>query len=352
MVQTSVISGMGSQSTEKARCRWRPILTLLVVVGVVTIGSLPAMAATTCTFTTVGTTMTLDADCTTDATILVPDGMTLDGNGHTITASDPPGPGGHFLGAIIKNAGSTANVINLTVTTSNLVNVCDPSSPTDTRLRGIMFQGASGVISGNSVLNINQGPSGCQEGNAIEVRNAPFDGSHPNTQTVEVSHNLISAWQKTGIVANGDVDVTIMHNAIGPSATQANLAANSVQVGYGGKGRVEQNHIAGNSWLGPSDYVATGILLFNAASGTTVRHNNLMEGNADVGIYIFASGVTVDNNRIFETGPDLNQHSYDYGVVDEGVGNTVTNNKIRGFGTPYDPVAAIGNNKVIPSHDD
>ena len=87
-------------------------------------------AATTCTFTTVGSTMTLDADCTTDATITIPDGFTLNGNGHTITALDPSG--GHFLGAVVKNAGGTANVTNLTVTASGLQNVCDGG---DNRLR-------------------------------------------------------------------------------------------------------------------------------------------------------------------------------------------------------------------------
>ena len=40
-----------------------------------------ANAATTCTFTTDFTTIILDADCTTDATIFVPDGFTLDGAG-------------------------------------------------------------------------------------------------------------------------------------------------------------------------------------------------------------------------------------------------------------------------------
>ena len=36
-------------------------------------------------------TMTLTADITTDTTIIVPDGYTLDGNGYTITAVDVAG---------------------------------------------------------------------------------------------------------------------------------------------------------------------------------------------------------------------------------------------------------------------
>lgn len=65
-----------------------------------------------------------------------------------------------------------------------------PLNPTDTailvpdgftidgaRLRGILFDGAAGSITHNTVTNINQGASGCQEGNGIEVRNGPFDNT-------------------------------------------------------------------------------------------------------------------------------------------------------------------------------
>ena len=64
-----------------------------------------AAAATPCTFTTnaANKTMTLNADITTDTTIMVPDGYTLNGNGHTITAVD--GTGGAFDGAVVENEG-------------------------------------------------------------------------------------------------------------------------------------------------------------------------------------------------------------------------------------------------------
>ena len=144
------------------------VIAVLVAIPMALGGTQTVLATTTCTFTTSGTTMTLNGDCTTDETILIPDGYTLDGNGHTITAVDPSG--GHFLGAVVKNAGSTAHVKNLTVTALGLANVCDPPGPPDNRLRGILFDGASGSITNNTtVVNINQGASGCQEGNAIEV---------------------------------------------------------------------------------------------------------------------------------------------------------------------------------------
>ncbi len=50
------------------------------------------------------------------------------------------------------NGGATAYVKNLTVTVSGLANVCDGGAD---RLRGIMFEGASGSITHNAILDLN-----------------------------------------------------------------------------------------------------------------------------------------------------------------------------------------------------
>ncbi|MEW6044655.1 MAG: right-handed parallel beta-helix repeat-containing protein [Thermoproteota archaeon] len=301
-----------------------------------------AMATNDCQFTTLENTITLENDCMTDETILIPDGFTLDGKQHTITAVDPTA--GHFLGAVVKNAGSVAHVRNLVITTDNLANVCDPASPVDTRLRGILFVGASGSITHNTVLDVNQGPSGCQEGNAIEVRNAPFDDTHPNTVYVEIAHNKVSDYQKTGIVANGDVSVNIHHNEISSTATPQ-LAANSIQLGFGATGTVAHNKIDGNQWCGPSNFAATAILIF-AANNAIILKNNI-GGNSDIGIYGFGDNLTIDGNKVFDSTSiaDCNVNGYDIGIGNYGTNNSVTKNKVGGFDLPFD--GDIGNkNKV------
>jgi hypothetical protein len=344
-------SGRNLQTLSKEAKMKTALMTLLLAAGIGLIaGSLAppraGYAVTDCTFTISGTTMTLDADCATDATITIPDGFTLDGAGHTITAVDPAG--GHFLGAVVMNAGSIAHVRNLRIVAGDLANVCDGAGPPDNRLRGILFNGAGGSILHNTIAALNQGASGCQEGNAIEVRNAPFDGTHPDTKTVELAHNVVRDYQKSGIVANGDVQVSIHHNSIGSSATQANLAANSVQLGFGASGTVRHNRIDGNSWC-CIDAAATAVLVFLADS-VTVSQNNL-GGNADVGIFVCGvNSAVIDNNRVFESGPD---GFYDIGIgnypddCDYGAGSVVTNNKVRGYEIPYDGVVG-GRNKVIP----
>ena len=316
------------------------LIVTVLVAGMFTIIPYSASAVTDCTFTTTGTTMRLDGDCTTDETILIPDGITLDGNNHTITAVDPAG--GHFTGAIIQNGGTTANVKNVKLTTSNLTNVCDVGAD---RLRGIMFEGVSGIITHNEVLALNQGASGCQEGNAIEVRNAPFDGTHPNTQSVTISHNHLTDWQKTGIVANGDVDVVIQHNHVDQSATQKNLAANGIQLGFGATGSILQNNVEGNQWLGTSNFAGTAILVFSAGDADVSK--NVIQGNADVGILAVSDNGVYNNNKVFDKGTDDINSCCDVGVWIFGDDNEVTNNKVRGYDDPYLGVSG-GKNKSIP----
>ena len=321
------------------------LLVALVLGLTVVLPTATAIAVTDCVFDIAPSTMTmtLTADCTTDGTIGVPYGYTLDGAGYTITAVDPVGD--HFRGAVIANDGATASVVNVRVTASGLANACDGG---DDRLRGIMFDGASGVIAHNVVSGINQGASGCQEGNAIEVRNAPFDGTHPNTVSVAISHNEILDYQKTGIVANGDVDVTINHNRLGASATQANLAANGIQVGFGASGVVSLNRVAGNQWMGTSDFAATAVLIFDAGDGLLVERNDIV-GNSDIGLYVSADNGTYSKNHLVDQGVDHPNSGYDIGVGNWGSDNTVVKNHVRGFDIPFDGVDDGGKNKVLPA---
>lgn len=284
-------------------------------------------ATTNCQFKFSGTFMDLQNNCTTDGTIFIPNGFELRGFNRTITAIDPPG--GHFVGAVVRNAGGSASVTRLRVTTSGLDDVCDAG---DARLRGIMLDGASGRISFNTVTNINQGQSGCQEGNGIEVRNAPFDGTHPGTKSVLVNENTVRDYQKTGIVANGDLSVDVNHNTVGASFVDNELiAANSIQLGFGATGLVRYNDITGNQYCGSADDTwSAAILLFAPGAGATVAHNTIV-GNSDVGIYTDGTGASIDHNRVNDVGADCNQFGYDIGIWNDGTANDVSYNTVRGF---------------------
>ncbi|HXJ34349.1 MAG TPA: right-handed parallel beta-helix repeat-containing protein [Candidatus Eisenbacteria bacterium] len=171
-----------------------------------------AAAATTCGFDVVARTMLLQADCTTDATIGVPDGFTLDGRGHTITALDPPVD--HYRGAILQNAaGATrVNVRNVVLTASGIADVCDTG---DDKLRGIALLDCGGMVSNVRIVGLKQtSPTACSEGSGIIVNTAPFDGTHPATKVVKISNVRVSDFQFVGLQAQGDVSVRIEANTV------------------------------------------------------------------------------------------------------------------------------------------
>jgi hypothetical protein len=237
---------------------------------------------------------------------------------------------------VVKNSGALANVTNLRITTAGLANVCDYGSA---GLRGILFDGASGTIQGNTISHLNQGASACQEGNGIEVQNFSTNGSIPPGQTVKITGNKVFAYQHSGIACDGYVNCLVRSNVVGTSATQADQPTNSIQICYGARAVIEKNDVSGNSWAGNTNNVSTAILLYHAADGTVVRRNKLMGGNADIGIYAYTDGATVADNRVYKTGQDLNQVGWDVGIyvyspaikAEVTATNTVVNNKVRGY---------------------
>ena len=261
--------------------------------------ALPAHAATTCTFTTdpVAQLMTLDADCTTDETLFVPDGWTLDGAGNTITALGPV-----FKGSVIKNAGTIAHVRNVGVTATGLP--CECHGVPDERIRGILFDGAGGSITDTVVTDMNQGSCGCQEGNGIEVRNAPFNGTNPGTHTVLIARNEVVGYQKNGITTNGDLLATIVENHVEGGGMVPFIAQNGIQVGYGAEGTVKDNVVDGN-WFTGDDWTAAGLLLFEV-SGVRASGNEIRENQSGVVVESWhfqapaADGNRIQNNAVLD----------------------------------------------------
>ncbi len=219
-------------------------------------------------------TVTLLADCTTDHTLAVPDGWTLDGDGFTITGVDPAG--GHFRGAVVRNGGAEAHVRDVTVTVSALANACDAG---DDRLRGILFDGAAGSIEGATVTAINQGASGCQEGNGIEVRQAPFDATGTDLE-VTIAGNVVTGYQKTGILANGSVAAIISDNVVTGAGAVDYIAQNGIQVGFGATAVLRDNAVSGNDYT-PESFVSCGLLFFDA-DGVRASRNDLTGNERDL----------------------------------------------------------------------
>ena len=303
------------------------LAALLVLAGAVHAG-----AETTCQFELAGTTMRLLADCVTNASLDVPDGTTFDGDGHSITAIDPLS--GRFQGGVIVARGRTADVVNVRIAAPSLEDGCETGIK---RLRGIYFDGAAGVIRNNIVLSIFKRGSACDEGHAIEVRNT----DRGERIEIEIDHNTVDLYQKTGIVVTGAVDAWIHHNLVGSSAAQETVPANSIQLGPGAGGIVELNTVRGNS--SESETAGTAILLARTASGAIVRANTII-GNADVGIYVLADEATIEMNELTDTGVD---GVHDVGIGNYGTNNRVRDNLVRGYATRYQGAADVPAGRTV-----
>lgn len=312
--------------------------------------SAPAAATTDCSFSQAGRTLRLRADCTTDASLSVPHGFTLDGRGHTITAVDPPG--GHFVGAVIRNGGSVAHVRRVRVSARGLADVCDGG---DAALAGIAFDGASGSISQSAVLHLHQGPSGCQEGHAIRVAH---DGAR--RRHVTISGNELSDYQKGGIVVSGRVSATIRDNVVTGNGPIATIAQNGIEIAWGARARVQSNAVSDHSYSGP-DTVATGILViggggFGACDGaecpytTGVRVIENVVVDNDVGIGLenldaaFLPPSNATRNRVIQNvvsnGALTNGALTQVGILVYGTRDVIVRNSITGDG--YDPEVTDG----------
>jgi len=317
---------------------------LILLAAIVLTLSATAVADAQCTFTIAKKTMTLNGDCITTTSIIVPNGFTLNGDGHTITAMDPLGD--HFKRGVIQNGGATADVTNVNVTTSGLIDPCDEGP---NRLRGILFDGASGSITNTHVTNINHvgaGLCGGDEGNAIEVRN--FSGSTPTCE-VKIEGNTATGYQKGGIIANGNVDATITDNVVDGLAPSPLIARNGIQLGFGATGMVKRNQVSNNEYTGPENASAAGVLLVAGpfffgspySVGAQIDQNTISEN--DVGVWVVEldalgnppatmTNVKVVNNTISKAGFT---NPYQAGVSDSGNNDKIIANRISGAG--YDP---------------
>jgi hypothetical protein len=165
-------------------------------------------------------------------------------------------------------------VTNLTVQTANLATAYDGGAD---RLRGILFDAVPGTITNNVVTNIEQGATGdgCQEGNAIEARNEPFDKSGTDDKVVTITNNVMTEYQKSGIVTNGSVAATIKNNSVTGDGPINYIAQNGIQVGFGATAVVRMNSSSGNYYTPKSD-LACGFLIYQAG-GVSASGNNFFD---------------------------------------------------------------------------
>ena len=130
----------------------------------------------------------------------VPNGWTLDGDGHTITAYDPAG--GHFRGAVVANAGAVANVRR---PHRHGLPPRRRLRRRRRRLRGILLDGASGVIAEQPRRRPAPGRQRLPGGQRHRGRATHRSPSGGRDVVRRCHRQQVRGYQKAGIVVNGSV---------------------------------------------------------------------------------------------------------------------------------------------------
>jgi hypothetical protein len=264
----------------------------------------------------VGTTYTLTGDCAVTEPVTVPDGLTVDGGGFTISATDAGGP--QWDGGILTNAGAEMHVQNVTITGPAAgFQACALGGATNV-LYGIFFNDASGTVNNVTVDHIFQQQTGafasCQTGRAIRA-----DGV-TGPRAVTITNTTVMDYQKSGFEARGSMTMDLTGSTAGPPhPLEGLIAQNGVSFVNTTTGRVENNTIHGSSAQAPgppgcgncSPTNGTAILLFNA-DNLTVTRNQLVGNGTDIGIAVSAgsTGNTISFNQVTRT-PSLNPDNTD-----------------------------------------
>jgi hypothetical protein len=339
------------RSTEREGSVWRsrgPILfgasvLLASVVPIVVVGGAEAAAAadptsveTACPGTGSGTlTFTLTADCDTTVPLTVPDGVTLNGAGHTITAHDITS--GSFDGAVLSNAGTSMNIGNLTIMGTGFITPPETAPGsfecTGRTLNGIWFNGAGGSVTTVTVTGITEN-SNCQVGRAIVATGTAG-------QTVTITDTTVSGYNKAALVASGSMTMNVTGSTLGPPDNLGSIITqNGVQYSNtapgstaGAGGTISGSTIFG-SGFGVAGNASTAMLLFGA-DGVTVSGDTFTGAGTDKGISVTAdsTGIEISHNHIARTSAD-SPDSFGIGVgVDAGSSATLICNTFSGWMT-------------------
>ena len=244
----------------------------------------------------------------------MPDGYTVNGAGHVITAHDPgTGPSGVFEGPVVTNAGATMTLKNLTVRGTGFAYGCNNENPT----AGILFLNASRAMTNVKVLDITQ-HSACLTVHAIIIR------SETTQQAVNLASVTAARFQRTGLLVMGMATVHVTGSTFGPPdltvPNPGRLAQNSVQIGSPALagptgGTFTGNNVTGTAF-GTAANVSTAMLLANA-TGLTVSRNTFHGADTDAGIALSGvHDVVISCNKIDRGAPDRAgfDDPYGYGI--------------------------------------
>jgi hypothetical protein len=219
---------------------------------------------------------------------------------------------------------------------------------------GIVNDGGKVDIKNSKIHEIGETPfNGAQHGVAIYFT---FNSGASGT----ISGNIVSGYQKAGIVVNGVPDsAEITKNNVHGLGPVNIIAQNGIEVGYGAKATVSGNTVTGNSYTGGGLTASGGIIAFGGdcyGGPVTTKTNiksNIGAGN-DVAIWLSnldascnavttPTNITVTANFVRDDAVTNTSGAgagagYQAGISDQGDKDQIVKNDICGVGyTPVTP---------------
>ena len=246
---------------------------------------------------------------------MIPDGVTLNGAGFTITAHDVTD--GSFNGAVVSNAGTSMNVENLTIMGTGFTQTQPVGSCGRAALYGIFFNGAGGSVTNVTVTGITEG-SNCQVGRAIV-------GQGTADQTLTITNTTVSDYNKDAIHAYG-MTMNVSGSTIDPPAPLMGVTGqNGLVYQDGASGTTSDTTIFGSGY-GNANNANTAVLLFGATN-VTLSGDTITGAGTDIGVAVAANstGVIIDGNQIGRTAPDV-ADNFGFGVEVDSPSSTATLN--------------------------
>ena len=276
-----------------------------------------------CSGTLSGSVFTLTADCDTTVPLTIPDGVTLNGAGFTITVHDITA--GSFNGAVLSNAGTSMSIEDLTIMGTGFTQTQPPGSCGRATLNGIWFNGAGGSVSNVTVTGITES-SNCQVGRAIVATGTAG-------QTLTITGTTVSDYNKNGIQASG-MTMNVSGSTIGsPASLKGVTGQNGLLYQAGATGTTSGSTIYGSGYGGVANANVAALLF--GATNVTLTGDTITGDGTDIGVDVASNstGAIVDRNQIGRTAPDVSD-VYGIGVeLDPGSTATVTCNTFSGWKT-------------------
>lgn len=230
------------------------------------------------------------------------------------------GTGGQVQdGVSICDAGSVA-IRNLTV---------EPQWPSGTcndNLYGILVLGRSDLtashlkVDGGGAFPVN----GCQGGVAVQIGLFGLTPASVGIGAASLTDVAVSNYQKNGITVDGHgTTATITSTDVTTQPTTA-TAQNGIQISNGAKATMTSVHVSGNECNEPKEcgatgtYEAGGVLIYDAAPGTSLTHSTVSDN--DYGVYYISGAATEAASRTTTISNDhFTGNRFQGMLVDQGI---------------------------------